>query len=857
MPQMTPENPEEIDISNSNNKRVLGANAALVCNPSDLTSPPKKQKIDSGEIIRSAPFIHTKEKEVEVVFKTTIDRPNQVDPSELASAFALASLANLSPGRTGSSAANKEESRDVTRKDTHDQKHDGVRNMESWEETRSPKADHHPYSPEQRSPGSAPGIQDTPPSKMSLEDRSTSGGSRKVTFAPNTKETSCTSTPLRVRLAASRRLTMPSNRAPMLSHSNDSDMIVSPRPHRLYGGMPPLYVRTPPHMPSTHMRHGPPPPPHQHSTYHHGLLQGHGAFHHPSPQHYGSPGGWHAGPPRNWYPPRHLLQPPLLHRSNERGPPPPTFPSSNEWICDYCNVASFGTYEEACIHEESCKLRVLSMSSSGEDRSISLTQSRSEEEDSAPAEVYSSSPSINVKERDWFNGTMSLAMEDSDRENLSELNCYIRKYCVEMFAATANDVANPLSNRNRITLQQVGVRCCFCANHGTADTLEGGNKDKEHQGEATKASKIAAAVSYPATIAGIYESVKRWQRVHFEICPFVPDDVRDQLSILTNTNVWIPTTRQYWADSARALGLVDTTEGIRFGKDPVKVHDDVRRIANNIHSEEDPSPTSSVSQYSRAMSFVPPPAYPPPSMIQHHHPVPSYVHPGMLRMDHLHQAVRVMSQEGSTLPPPPTPATISVSGSVPHPNLSQQPQHVNASGGFIVYPQDMEMIPPYVFFLMQQVEPCVFTEADRFVARSKGPVGYPGFQCRHCNGHAGLGKYFPVSAKSLSTNSTSQNIHAHLLKCRKCSNDVKDRLVQLKIEKSRAPRLEPGWRKIFFDRVWARLHHPDSKRTTMLMPHLNDETKVATSIRGHDERDIQSNIVGPNDKNHDNVEQES
>jgi hypothetical protein len=35
---------------------------------------------------------------------------------------------------------------------------------------------------------------------------------------------------------------------------------------------------------------------------------------------------------------------------------------------------------------------------------------------------------------------------------------------------------------------------------------------------------------------------------------------------------------------------------------------------------------------------------------------------------------------------------------------------------------------------------------------------------------------------------------------------VKDRLVQLKIEKSRAPRLEPGWRKVFFDRVWARLH---------------------------------------------------
>ena len=136
----------------------------------------------------------------------------------------------------------------------------------------------------------------------------------------------------------------------------------------------------------------------------------------------------------------------------------------------------------------------------------------------------------------------------------------------------------------------------------------------------------------------------------------------------------------------------------------------------------------------------------------------------------------------------------------------RQEIHLHSLGGYIVYPNDLAMIPSYVHFLMRQVEPCLFTEADRFVARSKGPVGYPGFQCRHCHGHAGLGKYFPVSSKSLSTNSTSQNIHAHMLKCRKCPDTVKDRLVQLKIEKSRAARLEPGWRKIFFDKVWKRLH---------------------------------------------------
>ena len=58
---------------------------------------------------------------------------------------------------------------------------------------------------------------------------------------------------------------------------------------------------------------------------------------------------------------------------------------------------------------------------------------------------------------------------------------------------------------------------------------------------------------------------------------------------------------------------------------------------------------------------------------------------------------------------------------------------------------------------MRQVESCTFSEADpRSLARSKGPVGFAGFQCCHYSGHTGLGKNFPLSAKSLSMNSTSQ-----------------------------------------------------------------------------------------------------
>jgi hypothetical protein len=160
--------------------------------------------------------------------------------------------------------------------------------------------------------------------------------------------------------------------------------------------------------------------------------------------------------------------------------------------------------------------------------------------------------------------------------------------------------------------------------------------------------------------------------------------------------------------------------------------------------------------------------------------------------------------------------TISARGSVDRAEAETSPldsnkqEHMSSDqvndGEDLVLLDDRAMVPPYVYFLMMQVESTHFTEADRFVARSKGPVGYSGFQCRHCHGHAGLGKYFPVTAKSLSTNSTSQNIHSHLLKCRNVSHYIKDQLIALKEEKSQAPRLEPGWRRIFFEKIWSRLH---------------------------------------------------
>jgi hypothetical protein len=559
---------------------------------------------------------------------------SRVGATELASAFALASLATFSP-------------KSVDMRQPAETR-EGVVSHTSWEE-RAPKDEPAPISPETRAP---------------------SPYSRRVHFAPGVKEVS--------RQVTSKYHPFPPRGLPMQASKMPPGFARGAYPPRQ---LPPPWMRHRMMMP----QHGFMPPPMM-------------------PQ------------PPMMPPPQHQQQ----QQYQQQYPQQPQQPS--QWICDFCNVASFASYQEACCHEEACRVR------------CSVPPQRSPMWNPIPPNSYEAPPLRHtmperegiVQESDssvttaynqdqsWYRGSTSLSIPNSDAEWLSELNCFIRATCLEAFSATEEDVART-SKRGRITLHQVGIRCRFCAHCSLKD-------------------RSVAAVSYPTSVAGIYESIKRWQRVHLQLCGDAPQKVKTKLAQLASTNVWIPTTRQYWADSAKALGMVDTEDGIRFATNPGGLPDTSMigpsEVSEPVESGE--TDEASVEEYKEGTKLV--------------------------DRDH------------------------------------------------IVYAEDTSMVPPYVYFLMRQVETCHFTEADRFVARSKGPVGYPGFECRHCAGHAGLGKYFPVSSKSLSTNSTSQNIHAHLLKCRKCPIYTKEKLASLKDEKGRTPRLEPGWRKIFFDKVWCRLH---------------------------------------------------
>jgi hypothetical protein len=329
----------------------------------------------------------------------------KVDPSELATAFALASLASITPGSSTDSKSQQG-------------KEDGVRKAVSFE-ARSPKSEEPHMSPGQRAPGS-PGRTDAPDtlnhmsSAPSTPEDCAVSMSRKVHFAPNTKH--------HMLLQSPTPPPPPLTPQGMRSPPGTRRLLVPPRthaPHPHPQGIP--MARPHPYGMNMNMNaFGRFPPPHQAPH----LL--------PPPQHMYQPRPWYRG---GMYPPQSLMQPALLH-------------PDKQWICDFCNVAAFATYDEACVHEGTCKKHC----------SQSQNQSQSQRMRSGSVE----DERMGIESDTYFKGSKSLAIQETDSEWLSELNCFVRNCCVEAFSATEDDVTRTSKRAGRIALDQVGIRCKFC-----------------------------------------------------------------------------------------------------------------------------------------------------------------------------------------------------------------------------------------------------------------------------------------------------------------------------------------------------------------------------------------------------------
>lgn len=303
----------------------------------------------------------------------------------------------------------------------------------------------------------------------------------------------------------------------------------------------------------------------------------------------------------------------------------------------------------------------------------------------------------------FFNGLVPLALPE-DATALSPLRCFLREN-VCAFSATENDIAVRAPTTFSIRVGQVGIGCIHCV------------KQPPNQ-------RSNRAVCFPFSIGRVYQSVADIQRFHLGECKNLPEDAKQQFMSLQSASSKGSkglATRQYWVTSAKKHGLVDTSKGIRFGRDPYK---------------------------------------------------------------------------------PQSPRSFSLD------ILAQAAFSVTTTNKKVVLPEDEDTIAGFLYVVMEQLQPCRFTEADRNKRRLKD-VGCIGVECKHCAGQVDSRKFFWSSVSAVESNFVS--VHSHMFECRMVPESLKEQLTELKkLRKEQTAKLMTGSQKAFFRRVWERLHDDEA-----------------------------------------------
>lgn len=133
------------------------------------------------------------------------------------------------------------------------------------------------------------------------------------------------------------------------------------------------------------------------------------------------------------------------------------------------------------------------------------------------------------------------------------------------------------------------------------------------------------------------------------------------------------------------------------------------------------------------------------------------------------------------------------------------------AGEQLVLEEDKMLLTSYFYYLMKQLQVCRFSEQDRKTRggkRENVAIGYGGLQCIHCAGAGNSRKFFWSNVDRLA-NSFAE-IPSHILKCRRCPEQTKSALMDLKRKHpQQMSSLPRGSQKVFFRRMWRRLHDND------------------------------------------------
>jgi hypothetical protein len=458
------------------------------------------------------------------------------------------------------------------------------------------------------------------------------------------------------------------------------------------------------------------------------------------------------------------------------------------WICQVCKKRAFASRQEATNHElicaESRESRIM------DHRQTQFQQAHVEQmkyhnvgnrsipnssqlnhQQASTMPLFTAQDMLDTNDERSFSvlhHPLPLAMS-SDKEWLTPLHCFVRKHCVEVFCASSQDVSTPSKGKRKpIQIGQVGIRCPHC------QTSSAGAVMRER-----------GSVYYPTTISSIYNATMNLLQRHLHACPSFPDDLKGRYKALKADDARSGTSKKYWIESALSLGLVDTENGIRFSTRrppplprPNRQHQSAAVAGGLVDSDLNDSSNIFTSNATN-------------------------------RND---DGIGIDSNMGVTFDDVDENGSTSYNGERIDALRTEFDSKTISSVSSLVTLEDKPYATAFSFELLSQMQPCVFTEADRLGKRKGLPTGFAGLACRHCFGGYGSGRFFPSSIKTLSDTSKTLNVlYNHMLRCRKCPLDVKESLQKFKIhhDDERA-KMKFGSQKAFFAKIWSRLHDRDN-----------------------------------------------
>jgi len=405
---------------------------------------------------------------------------------------------------------------------------------------------------------------------------------------------------------------------------------------------------------------------------------------------------------------------------------------------------------------------------------------------------------------------MALSL-DEDKDWLTALHCFVRKHCVEVFTATSQDVKTPSKGKRKpIQVGQVGIRCPHC-----------------HEGKIdTDPNRERGSVYYPAALSSIYNATMNLLQRHLNSCPKVPSHVMERYISLKKDDARSGTSKKYWVESAKSMGFVDTLQGIKVSA-----------------KQAPPPPSTSVSQNqmkeARGNDEDTSDYYDSDADVEDKEDEIE-IDEGTKTSkdgedDNDEEAEKGGNDNDDVNEDEDEDGEMKMKAAV---SKDKEEEEEDADAGEkkkkkerrrkdpladappLVTASDEATATPFSFLLLSQMQPCVFTEADRLGKRKGLPTGFAGLACRFCFGGYGSGRFFPSSIKTLSDTSKTLNVlHNHMSRCRKVPKDVFATLeaARLTHDDDRA-KMKFGSQKAFFAKIWSRLHNNRPDGTVIKPP---------------------------------------